>query len=428
MDGPGISTTRWRAPRLVGCCAWLVTVMSAGVAAAGGYEIVQQSAVAGGTGSASTAREDDVGAAWFNPAALADGLGLRSAIGVTLAFPTLHAEALPLAPDAPWAADTESAVSPPPHLYASYSQDDWLVGVAANLPFASRVQWPSDWPHRFDVISSEIEFFRIAPFFGYRIDPIRLAAGPQFDLGRVHLKRATNHIDQEGSSAIVLSGHGFGGHLSAFYDAAQWLAFGLSYRSRSLSPMEGDADFSVPEVFAPDLPDQHVSTDWTLPDRLAAGLALRFGSVVALLDLTVTLWSVSDTLIIHFEDPATDDRETPRNWRDSMALRLGAEWSPIDPLTVRAGFYADGIPEPPPPRETLSPASPDSTRLAGTLGASVEIADLVAVDAFYEHMRLLKRKSNGADAPLASYTGFAHFLGVGLRLHIDPNDDAEPAP
>jgi long-chain fatty acid transport protein len=331
----------------VACCGGLAGLALAGPAFAGGYEIVQQSAVAGGTGSASTAREDDAGAAWFNPAALADGRGLRTALGVTLAFPTLHAEGLPLAPDAPWEADTESAVSPPPHLYGSYSQDDWLVGVAANLPFASSVQWASDWQHRFDVISSEIQFFRLAPFFGWRFDPIRLAAGPQFDFGRVYLKRATNHIEQEGSSAIVLSGHGFGGHVSAFYDAAEWLAIGLSYRSRSLSPMEGHADFSVPEVFAADLPDQNVSTDWTLPDRLAAGVALRAGPVVALLDLTVTLWSVSDTLVIHFEDPATDDRETPRNWRDSMALRLGAEWAALGPLTVRAGFYADGLPDPP---------------------------------------------------------------------------------
>jgi long-chain fatty acid transport protein len=411
----------------VACCGGLAGLALAGPAFAGGYEIVQQSAVAGGTGSASTAREDDAGAAWFNPAALADGRGLRTALGVTLAFPTLHAEGLPLAPDAPWEADTESAVSPPPHLYGSYSQDDWLVGVAANLPFASSVQWASDWQHRFDVISSEIQFFRLAPFFGWRFDPIRLAAGPQFDFGRVYLKRATNHIEQEGSSAIVLSGHGFGGHVSAFYDAAEWLAIGLSYRSRSLSSMEGDADFSVPEVFAADLPDQHVSTEWMLPDRLAAGFALRLGPVVTFLDFTAMLWSVSDTLVIHFDDPATDDRESPRNWRDSMALRFGAEWAAIDALTLRAGFYADGIPNPPPPRETLSPSSPDSTRIAGTLGASVEIADLFAVDAFYEHMRLLKRKSNGGDAPLASYSGFAHFLGLGVRLHIDPNEGTAPA-
>jgi len=380
-------------------------------------------------GSASTARDDDGGAAWFNPAALADGQGLRTSLGVTLAFPTLHAEALAFAPDAPWEADTESAVSPPPHVYASYAQDDWLVGVAANLPFASRVQWPSDWRHRFDVISSEIQFFRIAPFLGWRFAPIRVAAGPQFDVGRVHLKRATNHIEQEGSSAIVMSGNGYGGHVSVFYDALDWLALGLSYRSRSLSPLEGDADFSVPEVFAADLPDQKVSTDWWLPDRIAAGVGLDFGPVVALLDVTVTLWSVSDSLLIHFDDPATDDRQTPRAWRDSMAVRLGAEWTPVEPLTVRGGFYADGLPEPPPPRETLSPSSPDSKRLAGTLGASVVIADFLAADVFYEHMRLLERKSTSEDAPMASYSGYAHFLGFGVRLHVDPQlgaDEPEP--
>jgi len=398
--------------------ACLLIVAAPATALAGGYEVVQQSAVAGGTGSASTARDKDPAAAWFNPAALADEGGLRMGLGVTLAMAQLHAKALDSAPDAPWEASTETGISPPPHLYASYAHGSWTAGVSVNVPFASGVTWPDEWAQRFDVISSEIQFLRISPFFGWRFGPVRIAAGPQFDIGRVYLKRATNHIEQEGSSALVLSGHGFGGQIAAFAKLGEHVGVGLSYKSRSLSPMSGDADFTVPEVFAADYPDQHISADWTVPDRIALGGAFTMGGIRALMDLTLTLWSTRDTLPIHFEDPATDDREIVSEWRNSMAIRLGAEYTPIKWVTARAGFYADGLPKPPPPEEHLSPSSPDSTRVAATLGASAHIGSMFHIDIFYEHLRLLERESTSADAPLAAYSGYANLVGFDLRLVV----------
>jgi len=44
---------------------------------AGGFAVGEQSAVSAGTGNAGVARDDDPGAAWHDPAALADGGGLR---------------------------------------------------------------------------------------------------------------------------------------------------------------------------------------------------------------------------------------------------------------------------------------------------------------------------------------------------------------
>ncbi len=410
-------TRRWISTSLATAVGLLILAAPA-LARAGGYEVVQQSAVAGGTGSASTARDKDPAAAWFNPAALADEGGLRTSLGITLAMAQLHAEALPAAQDGPWEASTDTGVSPPPHLYASYARGSWAAGVSVNVPFASGVTWPEEWSQRFDVISSEIQFLRISPFFAWRFGPVRIAAGPQVDIGRVYLKRATNHIEQEGSSAIVLSGHGFGGQAAVFAKLGENVSLGLSYKSRSLSPMSGDADFTVPEVFAPDYPDQHISADWTVPDRFALGGAFTMGGIRALMDLTLTLWSTRGTLPIHFEDPATDDREIVSEWRNSMALRLGAEYTPIKWVTARAGFYADGLPKPPPPEEHLSPSSPDSTRVAATLGASAHLGSMFSIDIFYEHLRLLERESTSLDAPLAAYRGYANLVGFDLRLVV----------
>ena len=71
----------------------------------------------------------------------------------------------------------------------------------------------------------------------------------------------------------------------------------------------------------------------------------------------------------------------------------------------------------PAPDETLSPSSPDSTRLGLTIGGRIHLPKVMSIDLFYEHLRLLPRESTSLDAPQASYGGFANVAGVSLTLH-----------
>ncbi len=309
------------------------------------------------------------------------------------------------------------------------AHDDLAAGVTVNTPFGSGVQWPEDWIQRFDIISSKIQLLRVAPFFAYRLGPVRLAAGPSFDFGRLHLKRATNHIIQEGSAAMVLSGNGFGAQGAAFFEIGQYVDIGLGYKSRVAVPMDGDADFNVPGSFAPLYPDQHVTADWMLPDRIALGLGVNLDPVKILLDFNVTLWSVRDTTAFDFESEETEDREQVDSWRDSFAIRGGLEYAPIDEVTARVGLYGDGLPVPPPPEETLAPSSPDSTRVAFTLGATANATGWLSFDAFYEHLEILERSSTSPDAPIATYSGHANIFGLGVRIHgFGATRDEQPKP
>ena len=392
---------------------------------AGGFEVVQQSALSSGAGGASTARSDAAGAAWYNPAALADGKGMRLALGATLAMSVNQAEALKSAPDSPWSAETNNGVSTLPHLYFSWASSSWVAGVAANVPFGSSVKWPADWSQRFDVIRSKVQVYRVTPFFGWRFGPVSIAVGPHFDVARMELKRATDHIDTEGSSHLLMTGWGAGFEASAYYEVNEQLSFGVSYKSRSWGiRFEGDADFEVPDEFSGDYPDQEVAADWMLPDRIAVGVSGGFGSGLTRFrifgDVTFTLWSVYDTLELEFADDATDNREINYKWRDSMAIRLGTDWTPIDILTARVGFYWDGVYGPPPPEKHLSASSPDCTRLGITVGATVRLSQWFAIDAYYEHLRLLEREAASTDTPMARYQGFANLVGLGLRVSFSP--------
>lgn len=369
---------------------------------AGGFEVAQQSAVAGGTGHASTARSDDPAAAWFDPAALADGGGLRVAVGAAVASATISAA---------WdggEATSDSPLGTPPHLYASFAGGPLVAGVAVNTAFAGGVRWPDDSALRFESLESSPRFFRVAPFFGGRVGRLRIAGGIHVDAGSLGVHKATDHVTEEGSATISLRGSGIGADASLYVQVTDPLSVGLSYKGRTALSLAGEADFDVPAPFAPGLPDQQATADWTLPDRLALGVAWNGDTFRLLADGVLTVWSVNDTLVIDFADPATDDATQVNAWRNSVAIRGGGEVR-VDVVTLRAGASVD---TPPSPTATLGASSPDGPRVAGTLGAGVALGDHARLDAYGEVMRVLARTTTSIDGPLATYQGRVLVAGL----------------
>ena len=396
-------------------CAALVLASSA-LGHAAGFELVEQSTTAAGTAGAGSSRDGDPSAAWFNPAALADGAGFRAGLGLALAQVDLHAQSAPGAAGNAWSGDTANDLSTPPHLYLSYAQDAWAVALSTNVPFGGQVKWPTDWAQRFEIISSRPQFFRIAAAFAWDFGFIRVSAGPHIDVGSLEIIKATNHIIEEGQAHLRLEGFGFGGHVSLYAAPVEGLGIGLVYKSRTSLSLAGQADFEVPATFAGRFPDQGVRSSWTLPDRLVVGASYRFmPELTVLADVSLTLWSVNGELRLDFDEEVTDDIVQRNAWQDTVALRLGIEGRPLDDVTLRGGFFVDGLGGPAAPSATLTPASPDATRVGFSLGASYDF-HAFSVDAFYAYLHLLDRQSDGLDAPEAIYSGEAHLFGLGFRF------------
>jgi len=387
---------------------WLLTPSSA---RAGGFEVAQQGASAAGTASAGTARSGEPVAAWFNPAALADGKGFRAGLGVALAFPSIEATAA----DGSWKRRTEFGISTPAYVYASYAHAKWALGLAANIPFASGIRWPGDWEARFESVRSQPQFFRLAPFFSYRLGPVRLGGGVHVDIARVATYKALDFVDTEGSVNLLLSGVGVGGHFSVFWRINKWVDLGVTYKSRTLLKLSGDADFTVPDSFASRAPDQTARADFTLPDRIALGGLAHLGKFTVLLDVVVTLWMTYDKLVVNFENEETDPSIVYNGWGPSVAVRTGVEYAPLRWLTARAGLYFDQSPI---PAENLYPSSPDSNRLGATLGVDFRVGKSFSIDLFYDFVAFLGNESTSDRATLAAYAGTAHYVGLGLRLFV----------
>jgi long-chain fatty acid transport protein len=390
----------------------VLILAAAAPARAGGFAVGEQTATAAGTAGAGAARDDEAGAAWTNPAALADGGGLRLALGLVIARPAVDAEAM----DGSWQAATERGWVTPPHLQASFARDRWAAGVAVGVPFGSGVTWPVDWPGRFEIVKTDLRVLRVAPFVAWSFGRVRVAAGPHLDAGRLQVGRQLDFIDTEGTVAIDLDGRGFGAHAAVHVVATPALAFGLTYKSRTRLALSGGADFTAPAAFAGRTPDQPASSSIVLPDRIAFGARWRRGRWTALADAELYAWGTYDQLVIDFSNESTPDVVRATDWRTTVAARAGAEVVATSRLVARAGVAWDPSPA---PRATLAPTSPDSNRLALTAGATWRATRTVAVDAFFEQLFLLGAEAMNPDALAARYGGQAQLFGAAVRLEAD---------
>lgn len=388
----------------------VVVVALAAVPAAAhgaGFAVAQQNAVSSGTGGAGAARAEDPGAAWHVPAALADGGGWRAGASLTLAHPALEARAM----DGSWTTESDGGWATPPHLDVSLAQGRWAVGLALGVPFGSGISWPADWPGRHEIVRTDLQVFRAAPFVAWRFGAVRVSAGLHLDAGRLRIGRQLDFIDSEGDVAIDADARGVGVDASIYWQARPDLGLGLTYRGRTALGFDGGADFSAPDAFSAKAADQAVHVDMTLPGAVVVGARWQLGRYASLVDVELTRWSVNQRLVVDFASDATPDAVQQNDWHDAVAVRAGGEWT-SGRLTLRHGGYIDLSPA---PAERLGPSSPDSTRLGVSAGASWRVGKAWSVDAFTERMWILRRESGNADALAASYGGTATILGVGVR-------------
>jgi len=391
----------------VRAAAFVTVLLAPGLAHAGGFAIDEQSVVAGGTGGASTARSDDAGAAWYDPAALADGGGWRVGVNLVAAMASLHAED----PAGEWTADTEGGVAPVPNLHLAWASGVWAAGVAVGVPFGGDVRWPADWAGKGEIVASQLQVVRIAPFVGWSAGRYRLAGGVHVDLAHMGIERGLDFIDTDGDVQIDLRGAGIGADLSAWADLGD-VDVGVSYKSRTAVPLSGEADFTAPIAFEMKLADQEARSTLHLPDRIAAGAAYTRGALTALADVEVTLWGVNDELVVDFTEDQTPDARQVNGWRTTTALRAGAEYR-VRKGVARAGGYYDPTPTSP---DHAAPSSPDSSRIGATLGGSYPLSPRVTLDGSYGFMHLVGQTSDNPESLMATYTGNAHFLGLAVRM------------
>ena len=233
------------------------------------------------------------------------------------------------------------------------------------------------------------------------------------DFGEMRIAKKLDMVDTEGDVAMDMTGFGAGAHAALYWEPSQTFALGFTAKSRTVVNLRGAANFHTPDAFTAKAPNQSVSTRLTTPDLLSTGFSWRASPSLRVLgDLGLANWSVYRTQTIDFSNPSTTDVTLRPKWNTTISARAGAELATSRSLTLRGGFLVDPSPA---PANTLSPTSPDANRIGATAGIGLRVGRAATVDAFYEYLQLLDRRSANPDALQASYRGQAHMVGLGIR-------------
>jgi long-chain fatty acid transport protein len=384
----------------------VVTLLTAGLSHAAGFSIDTHSARATGMASTSTALMEDASAVAYNAANILGVEKFDVTVGDTVILPKLQ-----FTPEGGEKQGFKPTVVPPPHVLGVYRINEKMaVGGGMYVPFGAGTNWEDDFTHRTRGYESQLAIYFVNPTFAYQaMDKLRLGAGVNIVRGTVVIRQKLDFREKEGLVELGGGGWGFGFNLGAQLEAVEkFMSVGVSFRSPAKVSFDGHADFQdVATEFEPTLVDQPISAEVTLPGSVGLGLKVTpMEQLVLGLDATMVLWSSLDVFAIDFENPALSSTE-PKSWKNTLNLKLGAEYKVSPDLAVRLGAAYDPSVS---PEDTLTPDLPDATRLKVSAGAGYNF-NPVRVDVGYQFTKLADSTST-APGYAGTYNGTGHVVAV----------------
>lgn len=392
----------------------VVSVAGGGLEAqAGGYAQGFQGPQSAGVSGAVTARPELPEAGYFNPAgwALQQNWGVGG--GASVIFPIIAHEEL--GGGERTRAEVDGAVPPFFHAFGRYRRV--AGGLSLGVPYGAGLQWPEDWPGRFEVTSTSLQVLEAAPSVAWRpLDRLAIGGGPRFVWGTVGYERFidTARPGEEGFVELSASTPGVGFQVGVWGDVHDLINLGFSWRSAITLDFEGVAEFeNIPVEMEQQAHDTIARTQMVLPHRFAVGLAYEVAAMgVVSFDVEYTRWSAVESFEVRFDSEGVEDIVEDRSWENTISMRVGAEYlTPVEGLSFRSGVGFDPSPT---PRATLSPASPDTDRMIMSLGAGYEAGPGLLVDFAYNFITL-DRTQSGDDSFGGVYDGQIHVFTLGVR-------------
>lgn len=463
--------------------AWSVPVAGS---AAQGFGVYEQSACAMARAGTAVAQPcEDGSALFFNPAAI--GLLPGGHSNATGPYWTASTGLTVIDASGSFRDDfsgrrTGLATDPVvvPHLFVTRRAADrvgWGLGVYTPYGLSSR--WPRSFDGAFEGYDNRLESVYIQPTAAVAVTPrVALGGGPILALGTVELAQFLDLSRQslpiqgaEGlpddfgelgvpfhtafADARLASDRAVGGgvHLGVRVRLGEGWDVGARYLSSVRFEYSGTAEFepvSTGLVLPVDLPlnglvlpagtpvdlllaglfggsgplaTQGIRTELTMPAQFVAGVAWSRGPLLLLADVQWTGWSAFDRVLLRFDELPDLLRE--QNFRDTRALRLGAEHRDLAGWSLRAGAL---INEAAAPDRTVTPLLPEADRSHWTLGAGRAFGDRVTVDVAWQYLdqddRRGRTRELAPDGPPdrrgnhGTYQFEANLVGLTLRIHF----------
>ncbi|SBV98530.1 Membrane protein involved in aromatic hydrocarbon degradation [uncultured delta proteobacterium] len=350
-------------------CATVFVLAFAATALAEGFALYEYSARGIALGGSLVARKPDASAIAYNPALLARLPGVNVMAGVSTITPIGKIDTYENGEKE--TTGLRKSTWAIPHLYYTHQiNDKFTLGVGEFTRYGLGFEYPHNWPGRFNIYEVSLQSASIAPNLAWAAtDKLSLAAGPEIVYVNLDLKkranvplrlpdgRTTPYTMEVDSNIQDASDTSIGWNVSGHYQFNDQWAVGLLYRSQVRVHAKGEVEYTMINSNSP-IPglaqgnfdagfhDGKAHSTVILPDSYTGGIA--FTPIPELsfeFAATYTRWSSFRDLNIHLPQPIGESRNH-KHWKDVWRLGFGVEYSPLDWLTMRAGYVFDQSPMP----------------------------------------------------------------------------------
>lgn len=424
-----------------------VLAAGTGTASAQGYSVNEQSACAMGRGTAGVASPcDDGSGIFYNPAALAVKPQRVIALGGTLIGPRGDYKASAGA----LVADLKEAWYPVPGIYLSMPVGEHAaVGLGLWAPYGLTTEWDESFEGRFTAYKTTLQSPYVQPTFAWRPNEmLAIGAGLDITYNRLELKQrldlSTQQLAPGVSFAAIgvprftdfadfkIKGHKLtvGANVGVIVNPDGPVSLGVRYMTRQKIkaddltldtrqintglrtpvPLPGiPAGTPIDAILAPQfqsgarLANQAASTELTLPDQLAVGVAFKpTEKVKVLADYWWTNWSQFASL--EFNTANGLHEVINKNYENTSAVRFGVEADATEQLVLRGGFILHNAAA---PDGAITPDLPEGGRWLVSGGLGLRVSQGMRMDLAY--MYLKQEDRNGRTQLVGPDTGVYAF-------------------
>ncbi len=249
----------------------------------------------------------------------------------------------------------------PTIFYSSKPYNDFRYGISLTAPGGLSKRWENPYPKTFAQEFS-LRILELNPTLSYAITE-NFSLG--FGLRALYSDGVVKSEGTVGGNLLKRDMKGdsfsYGYNAALAYKPTLYTNLSLTYRSNIDLKQKGDANLLINGVSGY---NGGASVSIPLPATLAIAYAHQFNNVTLELIYEKTYWSKYSTLDFEYSGTITNpllkavfDDPVAKNWKDSIAKRVGVTYQYSDPLKLMAGFATD---ESPAPNSSISFESPSS--------------------------------------------------------------------
>lgn len=394
---------------LIAAAAVAVTGVFCG-ARAEGYQVNSLSAKQIGMAHTGIALHLGAESNFFNPA----GLGfMDESFELTGSFTAVQAKATAHLPNGT-SYQTDNNPATPIGIHSAFSiYDNLKAGISFYTPYGNGCNWGLNWPGAMLNQKVSLKVFTVQPTVSYKILPnLSVGAGLMISWASVDLTKglvphesfnvmakmmgvepcptdvSPASVNISGKSEMVL-----GYNVGAMWDINKDWTVGANFRSKQMLKLKaGDAHvlYNYPPAeqmlgkTIGVLNNANFKAEMPCPWVLGFGAAYKgIKNLTLAFDARLTGWGTYKTLDLEFANLAPFDQHITKDYKNSWAFSLGAEYAVTKRLDARAGFMID---TPPANKDYYNPETPSMLKLEPCVGISFRPIPSLSIDASFMYV------------------------------------------